>query len=336
MLRLLTRSDIEKLLGYRQCIDEMRAAMIATSQRDCLLPLRQFMPVPGRAGKLGLMPGYLGGNNECFGVKVVSKFERLADDPHGSHVGAVLLFAADTGLPLALLEGGALTAIRTASMTAAATDALARADAQHLLIVGAGEEAWHHARALMCIRSFESVSVWARNAARASRLVARLAATAAPPGAFGSPRWCIAEDLAVACAAADVICTVTSAKTPVVRGDWCRPGQHVNLVGSAIPTTAEVDDTVVSRSRFFVDYRDAAFAAAGELLGAISRGVVTEAHVRGEIGQVFAGTVPGRLHAEDITVYKSLGVTTQDLAASMRVFHEAERANLGRIIDIID
>lgn len=334
-MRLLVRSDIEQLLCYRQCIDEMRAAMITTSQRDCLLPLRQFMPIPRRSGKLGLMPGYLGGDDDCFGVKIVSKFERPSGDPHGSHVGAVLLFSADTGLPVALLEGGVLTAIRTASMTAAATDALANVSARHLLIVGAGEEAWHHARALLCVRPFETVSIWARNTDRAEQLVNRLAAAPLPQGALHTPSWRVAHDLEGSFSTAEVICTVTSAKEPFVSGEWCQPGQHINLVGSAIPTTAEVDDLVVCRSRFFVDYREAAFAAAGELKAAISRGVITEAHVCGEIGEVFAGSIAGRVHDDDITVYKSLGVTTQDLAAAMRVWREAERNDVGSTIDLM-
>lgn len=334
-MRLLTRSDIETLLSYQQCIEEMRAVMITTSQRDCALPLRQFMPVPRRNGKLGLMPGYLGGRDDCFGVKIVSKFERPADDPHGSHVGAVLLFAAETGLPLALLEGGTLTAIRTASMTAAATDALACPEARHLLIVGAGEEAWHHARSLLCVRPFETVTIWARNRDRAARLIDRLVTASPPAGALNLPRYGVAQDLADSVAVADVICTVTSAKQPLIRGDWLRSGQHINLVGSAIPTTAEVDDLVVSRSRFFVDYREAALAAAGELLGAISRGAVTEAHIRGEIGEVFSGSIPGRCYADEITVYKSLGVTTQDLAAAMRVWREATRGAVGSEIDMM-
>lgn len=308
--------------------------MMSTSRRDCVLPLRQFMPVPQRPGKLGLMPGYIGGENECFGVKIVSKFERASDDPHGTHVGAVLLFDANTGLPVALLEGGALTAIRTASMSAAATDALARSEARSLLIVGAGEEAWHHARALLCVRAFSRVTIWARSLERASKLVNRLEAQADIQGALASPQWRVAGNLAEEFSDADVVCTVTSAKTPFVQGEWCRPGQHLNLVGSAIPTTAEVDDLTVSRSRFFVDYREAAMAAAGELLGAISRGVVAESHVQGEIGEVFLGTVAGRLRSNDITVYKSLGVTTQDLAAAMCVLREAERANMGRVLDL--
>jgi ornithine cyclodeaminase len=333
-VRVFTRTDIESLLGYPACIDEMQRAMIATSQRNCVLPLRQFMPVPGRPGKLGLMPGYLGGDDECFGVKIVSKFERPPGDPHGSHVGAVMLFAAATGLPLALIEGGTLTAIRTAAMTAAATDALARADARHLLVVGAGEEAWHHARALRCVRPFETVTVWARNRERAAQLVARLADDAVGTSTDPGPSWQVADDLPAAFALADVVCTVTSAKAPIVRGEWCRPGQHLNLVGSAIPTTAEVDDLTVSRARFFVDYREAAMAAAGELLGAISRGVVGESHVLGEIGEVFAGLRSGRIAEDDITLYKSLGVTTQDLAAAMRLLREAGRVGAGRELDL--
>ncbi len=306
---------------------EMRRAMIATSQRDCVLPLRQFMAVPGRPGKLGLMPGYIGGEGECFGVKIVSKFERPPGDPHGSHVGAVLLFDADTGLPLALLDGATLTAIRTASMTALATDALARPDARRLLIVGAGEEAWFHARALQHARPFEQIDIWARQVERAEALAARLQPD-------GKVRFRAVTDLPGACASADVICTVTSAKEPVLHGDWLPEGVHLNLVGSAIATTAEVDGAAVARGRFFVDYRDAALAAAGELLGAIRAGLVTEAHIEAEIGQVLAGTHPGRRGAREITIYKSLGVTTQDLAAGWCAWREAEAAGIGGMLDL--
>lgn len=328
-MRVLTRSDVERVLGFESCIAEMRRAMIATSQRRCVLPLRQFMAVPGRPGKLGLMPGYLGGEGECFGVKIVSKFERPPGSSHGSHVGAVLLFDAESGLPLALLEGGTLTAIRTASMTALATDTLARVDARRLLIVGTGEEAWYHARALLHARPFDEVAIWGRQPERATALVARL-----QPGGEGV--FSVAVNLASACAVADVICTVTSAKEPILRGEWLPPGVHLNLVGSAIATTAEVDSAAVARGRFFVDYRDAALAAAGELLAAIGAGVVTEGHIQAEIGEVLAGTHAGRSDASDITIYKSLGVTTQDLAAGWRAWREAEAAGIGRELDLSD
>jgi ornithine cyclodeaminase/alanine dehydrogenase-like protein (mu-crystallin family) len=335
-VRVLTSQDLERVLSFPVCIDEMQRAMIATSERRCVLPLRQFMPVPDRAGKLGLMPGYLGGDDECFGVKVVSKFERAAGDPHGSHVGAVLLFDAETGLLQALLEGGTLTAIRTASVTALATATLARASARRLLIVGAGEEAWYHGRALLHARPFETVDIWARDPARAAVLAARLQdwRSADAKNEIPTPRFSAVHDLQAACRAADVICTVTSAKTPLVHGDWFSEGVHVNLVGSAIPTTAEVDSAAVARAMFFVDYREAALAAAGELLAAIREGVVGESHIIGELGEVLAGKRPGRVNDSNITIYKSLGVTTQDLAAGWRAARDAARLGIGQTLDL--
>jgi len=327
-MRVLSRATLERVLSFERCIDAVRAAMLATSRRDCVLPLRQFMPIPGRAGKLGLMPGYIGGDGECFGVKIVSKFERAAGDPHGSHVGAVMLFDAEHGLPLALLEGGTLTAIRTAATTALATDALARRDARRLLIVGTGEEAWYHARALAQVRAFEVITIWGRNAAHAQGLSQRLATIALPH----APKLSVATDLSAAVAQACVICTVTSAKEPFLRGEWLPVGAHLNLVGSAIPTTAEVDVETVRRGRFFVDYREAAYAQAGELRNAIAAGLVTEAHVVGELGEVLAGAASGRREASEITIYKSLGVTTQDLAAGLVALREAERLGLGETL----
>lgn len=324
---VLTRSDLHALLPFDACIAAMREAMIATSERRCVLPLRQFMPVPGRPGKLGLMPGYLGGADECFGVKIVSKYERPPGDPHGSHVGAVLLLDAASGLPLALLEGGTLTAIRTAATTALATTALARLDSRRLAILGTGEEALYHARALLPVRAFSELVVWGRSPERAAALLERL-------GPQPGVRAWVAREVPEALERADVACTVTSAKAPFVRGEWLPPGLHLNLVGSAIPTTAEADDSCVARGRFFVDYVEAARAAAGELLSAIRNGVVGEAHVAGEIGEVLLGRVPGRRSDAEITIYKSLGVTTQDLAAAHLAWREARTRGLGQPLEL--
>jgi ornithine cyclodeaminase len=320
-MRILTASDVARLLPYSACIGAMRDAMRQTSERAVVLPLRQFMNVPGTAGKLGLMPGYLS-RPAAFGVKIVSKFPRPPGSSHGSHVGAVLLFDAQEGLPLALLDGGMLTAIRTASTTAMATDALARPDADSLLLVGCGEEAEHHLAALREVRAFDTIRAWGRDPGRTGAFATRMSAR------HGRHVEAVA-DLAAAVAGADVICTVTSATTPILRGEWLAPGQHVNLVGSAIATTAEADAEVVRRSRFYVDYREAAMAAAGELLGAIRDGVVGADHVRGEIGEVLLGRAPGREHASDITLYKSLGVTSQDLAAARLVYEAAVERGVG-------
>jgi ornithine cyclodeaminase/alanine dehydrogenase-like protein (mu-crystallin family) len=322
-LLVLTRSDVERALPIAACIEAMRGAMRATSERQCVLPLRQFMPIPGKPGKLGLMPGYLGGDAECFGVKIVSKFERLPGDSHGSHVGAVMLFDATSGLPVALFEGGALTAIRTAATTAMATDVLARADSRCLAIFGAGEEAWHHIPALLAVRRFERLIVWGRSVERVRALLDRLTL---PSGVRAEA----AESVKQALAHADVACTVTSAKEPFLRGEWLRPGTHLNLVGSAIATTAEVDDAAVVTSKFYVDYIEAARAAAGEYLNAVKSGAVTEQHIVGEIGEVLLGRKPGRTNAAEITLYKSLGVTTQDLAAAQLALRHARQQGIGR------
>ncbi len=325
-MRILTGSDIARLLPHSRCIGAMREVMRLTSERQVVLPLRQFMNVPGTAGKLGLMPGYLA-QPAAFGVKVVSKFPRPPGSQHGSHVGAVLLFDAQEGLPLALLDGGMLTAIRTASTTAMATDTLARADARSLLLIGCGEEAEHHLAALREVRAFERLQVWGRDGGRATAFAARMSQ-------LHGRRVEAVSSLEAAVPAADVICTVTSATTPVLRGQWLVPGQHVNLVGSAIATTAEADGEVVRRSRFFVDYREAAMAAAGELLEAIRSGIVDQSHVRGEIGEVLLGRVPGREAPGDITLYKSLGVTSQDLAAAHLVHAAALEQGVGLDVEL--
>ncbi len=342
-MRTLTRSQVEQSLPFHACMQAMREAMQRTSAGACTLPLRQFMPIPERAGKLGLMPGYLGGDADCFGVKIVSKYERPANDPHGSHVGAVMIFEAATGLPIALLEGGTLTAIRTAAMTAVATDALARDDARTLLMVGTGEEAWTHARALQYARPFTHLQLWGRSPHHAEALRERLQhwrVTQEQVGdqhfAGSAPEIEVVHDLPSACKEADVICTVTSAKTPFFQGAWLSAGTHLNLVGSAVATTAEADTEVVSRSRFFVDYRPAALAAAGELLTAIREGVVTEAHIAAEIGEVLSDPRCGRRERSDITVYKSLGVTTQDLAAALLALQQAQALGIGQDLKLAD
>ena len=341
-MRVLTRSEVERALPFSACMQVVRSAMQRTSAGDCVLPLRQFMAVPQRAGKLGLMPGYLGGQEECFGVKIVSKFERAAGDPHGSHVGAVMIFDADSGLPIGLLEGGALTAIRTAAMTAVATDVLARREAESLLIIGTGEEAWTHARALQYARDFSVIRIWGRSATHAEALQGRLQdwrkaedqttnELAGPP-----PRIEVVTDLPTACAQSEVLCSVTSAKLPFLHGEWLADGAHLNLVGSAIATTAEAHTSVVARSRFFVDYRPAAMAAAGELLNAIDQGLVTETHIAAEIGEVLGGQQIGRQNDREVTVYKSLGVTTQDLAAGLLALRRALSLNIGRDLSLSD
>jgi ornithine cyclodeaminase len=322
---IITKSEIEQLLPVRDCIEVMDAAMRQVSQRRVVLPLRQFMPVPETKGKLGLMPGYIA-DPASFGVKIVSKYERPAGSPHGTHVGAVMLFDAEHGLPLALMEGGTLTAIRTSAASALATRALSRTGSKRLAILGCGEEAHHHLHAMLAVRDIKEVVVWGRTRSKAEAFIAHQHVKGVTLSTTATVQEAVAE--------ADIVCTVTSATTPILKGEWLRAGTHLNLVGSAIPTTAEVDSACVRRGRFYVDYREAALAQAGELLNAIKDGAVTAEHIVGEIGEVLLGAKPGRTNPEDITIYKSLGITAQDLAAAHTVYEAAKSKGLGLTVDL--
>lgn len=331
-MKIITEAEVEKYLSTPDCIDAMRAAMIAVSKGETHLPIRQFMPINGAPGKMAIMPGVVGGSENppwCFGIKLVCKYEREPDSPYGTHVGMVLVFDADKGLPLAMVEGASLTAIRTAAASAMATDLLARKDASKLLVLGCGEQAARHIHSMRAVRNIKSVSVWGRNEERCTEFAKTV-------GDKENIDIDITGDLAEAVPAADIICTTTSAKEPIMKGEWLSPGVHVNLVGSAIPTTAEVDNDCVARSSFFVDYRPAAMAAAGELLNAIKNGAVTEKHIAAEIGEVAMGGAPGRTNDDDITVYKSLGVSAQDLAAAHILYEKSVKEGFGTEVNLMD
>jgi ornithine cyclodeaminase len=295
--------------------------MRAVSAGNAIMPLRQYLPIPGTAVRFTLMPGYVD-TPRCFGVKIVSKAERAPGSPWGSHVGAVMVFSPDDGVPVALLEGSELTAIRTAAASALATRTLARTDARRLAMIGCGLQAEHHVRALLQVRPIDRIVVWGRSQARVQEFLARIDV---PPGVLVEA----ADSVAAAVADADIVTTVTSARTPILAGEWLKPGSHVNLVGAALREAAEADVEVVRRSRFFVDYRASAMAQAGELIDAIEQGIVTAGHIAGEIGEVLSGAVPGRRSETEITVYKSLGVAAQDLAAGWRAWERARERSLG-------
>ena len=322
---ILSKSQVAQALPHRDCIPLMRQAMLAVSAGDVDMPLRRYLHIPDTSGKMTLMPGYTGGDINSFGFKVVSKYPREQGSPYGTHVGAVMVFDKAQGTPVGFMHGGELTAIRTSSASALATDVLARKDAKRLLIIGAGEEARHHIAAVTCVRDFETVEVWARKIERAEQCAE------ASSGLVNKPVTATG-DLEAAVAEADVICTVTSAQEPVLMGAWLTPGTHVNLVGAAIPTSAEADTDVVTAGRYVVDYMPSAMDQAGELLTAIEAGAFSEDQVAGEIGQILAGEKPGRADDEEITVYKSLGVAAQDLAAALGAVAAAKEKGLGQAI----
>lgn len=292
--------EVARLLPYDECIPLMRDAMIALSQGRTRQMLRSILDLPeGRA--FGVMPGAML-EDGVFGAKLVSVYPDnfLAGGP--SHQGVVALFDAETGAPSAILDAGEITAIRTAAASAAATDALARRDASHLAILGYGEQARRHVEAISRVRSIERVTVWGRDFAKAQ--------------AFGGIACESAEE---AVADADIICTVTAAAEPILLSEWVCDGAHINAVGSSRAGPAEIASDLVVRARFFADHREGVLAQGAEFIRAREAGLIGDDHLLGEIGEVMAGTLPGRTGDADVTLYKSLGSIVQDLAAARHI-----------------
>lgn len=320
VLRVIDAETIRQLAPAEKLIGWMRDAMMLVSQRDATLPLRQGMPLPDGAGAIGMMPGHVGGDIQSAGVKLVSLVppERRRGS---SHLGPMMLYDADGLLPVALLCGATITAIRTSAVTAMATDLLARKDARTLAILGAGEQAQAHLRALRMVRRFDDIRIWNHKPERAAALAAQ-----------ENARAC--SSVAEAIEGADVICTVTAAREPILLGDMVGPGSHVNLVGSSFPEAREVDDEMVRKARFFIDYQPSTMAQAGEFLHAREAGIVDDSHIVAEIGAVAAGEAEGRRSDDDITLYKSLGVAAQDIVTARRVYALACEAGLGQMVTI--
>lgn len=320
-LLIVGSADVKRALSMSDCIDAVDKAMRALSSGGADVPLRTVMKLPGGRNFFGVMPGYLS-EPQGLGTKIITIFPGNAKLGLSSHVGLVLLFDSEIGFPLAVMDAGEVTAIRTAAASAVATRALARPDAGRLAIIGTGEQAITHLEAIAQVRNLKSVRVWGRSPDKA-------AAFARDQGARLGLAIEVSGSVEAAVAASDIVCTVTSSREPLLNGEWLQKGTHVNLVGASQQTSREADNDVVAVSRFFVDSRVSARAEAGELKHAIAAGLVTESHVLGEIGEVLNGKVVGRVGGDDITVYKSLGVAAQDMAAARVIYDRALRDSIG-------
>lgn len=323
-IRILRGSEVKALLPMAACIDLMETTMIAVSEGRARLPLRTVMPV-SNGGLMGNMPGFLA-EPECFGVKLVSLFPNNVAAGYSSHLGLVLLFEPEHGRPVAMLDGAEITAIRTAAVSGLATRLLAREDAGDLVLLGAGEQARSHLEAMLAVRKIRRVRVWSR---RRETAEAFAQSEGARHKRFIEP----VSEVRDAVAGADLICTVSKAREPILFGEWIAPGAHLNVVGSSIATSAEIDTNAVKRARFFVDYRDSTVHEGGEYLQALKSGDITPDHILGEIGEVANGAKAGRTGADDVTLYKSLGIAAEDLASAHYVLEQARAQGVGQTID---
>ena len=324
-IRVLRSADVHALLPMRECIELMHRTMSAVSEGRVVLPLRSILVMPGDTGMMGNMPGYLG-DPECFGVKLVSLMPRNKPPQYSSHLGIVLLFEVEHGQPVALVDAAEITAIRTAAASGLATRLLARPDASDLAILGSGEQASSHLAAMLCVRKVRRVRVWGRDPQKALSF-------ARAEGAKHGVTIEVVDTPRDAVTGADIICTVTKAREPILLGEWIEPGAHLNVVGSSVATTTEIDIPTVVKSRFFVDCRSSTITEGGDYLRALRAGAITPEHILAEIGEVANGSKVGRTSPNDVTLYKSLGIAPQDLASAHYVLQKARERGVGQVID---
>ncbi|MCX7681086.1 MAG: hypothetical protein N2508_03820 [Anaerolineae bacterium] len=320
-LRLLSGDDVRRALPMRQAIEVMKAAFIQLSTSQAEMPVRVALRVPKHSGLTLFMPAYLGADDR-MAIKIVSVFH---DNPaRGLPLihALVVVIDAETGAPAAVMDGTYLTALRTGAASGAATDLLARQDAQSVAIFGAGVQGRTQLEAVCAVRSIRQAWVYDVVPERAVAYAAEMSAKLAlPVNVAGSP--------AEAARQADIICTATTSSSPVFEDADLRPGTHINAVGAYTPQMQELPTRTVQRARVIVDHRPSSLAEAGDLLIPLGQGVISESHLWAELGEVAAGIKAGRVSPEEVTVFKSVGVAVQDVAAAGAVLEAARELGLG-------
>jgi ornithine cyclodeaminase/alanine dehydrogenase-like protein (mu-crystallin family) len=323
-LLVLSASDVHALLGYPDCVAAMRSGLTALAAGHAEQPLRVIIRPGAAPGLIGVMPAYqAAGGPAAYGLKALVITPGNPAAGLDAHQGIVLVSDGSTGVPLAVLNASALTEIRTAAVSVLATDLLARPGAGDLAVIGTGVQARAHIRAFSQTRALLRVRVAGRDPGRAAAFAAGLQPEIAVPVTA-------CPTAAAAVEGADIIVTATSAGEPVLRRPWIAAGAHVNAVGACLPAARELDGATIAAAELFCDSRAGLASEAGDYLLAVADGLAGPEVIRGELGEVLAGTVPGRTSDEQITVFESLGLAVEDLAAALRVCELAAAAGAGQ------
>jgi ornithine cyclodeaminase/alanine dehydrogenase-like protein (mu-crystallin family) len=320
---VLSEHEVEQLLTMERCIEVMADALAALARGEVHNPLRQVIRAPGAPGMLGLMPAWRSSaGRSYYALKEVCVFPDNPKRGLDTHLGAVILHSGDTGEPLAFMNASAITAIRTAAVSAVATRLLARSDAAVLAILGAGVQARSHLHALPLVRNISDIRIYSRDRSKAEALVKET------PGAV-----CV-DDAESAIRGADLIVTATSSREPVLRREWIAAGAHINAVGSSIAAARELDSATVAAASLFVDRRESTVNESGDYLFALREGAISgPEHIRAELGEVLLGRAPGRTADDEITLFKSLGLAIEDLASAAFLYGEAKRTGGGTWVE---
>jgi ornithine cyclodeaminase/alanine dehydrogenase-like protein (mu-crystallin family) len=325
---LISGAEVRALLPMSECISVMEGALKSVTDGTSVLPLRTVMRLDGTPNAFAAMPAVVGkGAGASLGAKIITVFPGNDSTPYDSHIGVVLLFDAEHGKLLAIADASTITAIRTSAVSGLATRLLAREDAKELAILGAGVLSMPHLEAVCCVRPIERVRVWSRSGEKSKAFAIRAKKQ------FGV-EVIVCNSAHEAAEGADVICTITGARTPVLEGAWIAPGAHVNAAGASISTARELDTSAVVKSRLFVDRRESTLAEAGDFLIPRGEGAVTDAHILGELGDLLAGSVKGRVNRDDVTLFKSLGLAVEDVASLRHIHTKAIASGAGTRVSL--
>jgi ornithine cyclodeaminase/alanine dehydrogenase-like protein (mu-crystallin family) len=323
---ILSHADVHAALAPAECERAMADVLAARARGQAYMPLRSVMMPPGASGFMGLMPAYAAaaaGEPGSFGLKAICLIASNPQRGLDTHQGTVTLFDGETGMPTAILNASAITEIRTAAVTAVATRKLAREDSRVLAILGAGVQGGAHLRALDGVREWEQVRIYAPTAEHARALDT------------GAATFTVTASAQQAVDGADVVVTATSSRLPVLEHEWLAAGAHVNAVGASSPNALELEVQTVAAAALFCDSRESLRNEAGEFMLALEQGAIAdEGHVRAELGEVLAGMHPGRGGPTELTLFRSLGIGVEDLAAAQLTVATARRLGLGTEVEL--
>jgi ornithine cyclodeaminase/alanine dehydrogenase-like protein (mu-crystallin family) len=322
-LLVLAHEDVKRLLAMEDCIELMAEALADLARGQSWQPLRFVVRPPEEQSLMGLMPAHRSLPEPAYGLKTVCIFPGNPARGLDAHQGGVMLFDGETGELRALVDASAVTSIRTAAVSAVATRALARPDSKVLAILGSGVQARAHLQAMARVLSFEQARVWSRTAEHARAFAAE--------GEAPFPVEA-AESAEAAVRDAEVVVTVTSAREPIVERGWLAPGAHVNAVGSSIPTARELDSATIAAAALFVDRRESTLNESGEYLRAVEEEGIGPDHIRAELGEVLIGSADGRVSPDELTVFVSLGLAVEDLAAAEFLYRRARSEGAGSVV----
>lgn len=323
---VLSQEQVRSLIDIEELIAALEQAHIQYSTGEAVMPVRLVVPLPQIQGRITSMPGYLN-EDKALGMKVVTYFQNNPKQNLPAILATILLFSADTGKVLAVMDGSYITAIRTACASAMATRALANPETPVLGILGGGVQARAHIQALSRVRKLTRIKLYSPSGSSAATIKGDL-----------EPEVGVAIDAVdtaeKAVRDADLVVTATTSQQPILNSEWLKAGAHINAVGSHRPDSREIDAATIARSTVVVDSREAIMAECGDVLLAIKEKIVIENHLHGEIGEVLAGVKPGRTSPSELTLYKSVGIAIQDVATAQLVYRKAQELEVGTNVEI--